>query len=502
MKGHVLKLLADTVTLAARYDGWLLQLSDELYALTQKAKSGAENWLQGQEDEIRKALEKIKTQLGSRSISSFTEPPKFSAKLNAGQDPTPQQPTSANASWLLEKVGQSGVAATTTPAVDDALDALIKQAEGSIASVGQDFINATNNFRNALASFVSNPKNFGTVGIDKVIDAIGDVIKAALDAAEGVIDVMLNLVAVAISTFKAILNTPVSDFPVIGPLLKAAGMTKAPTIGGMVTLLVAFPTALGYKLAHLDADALPFKNAKTTSVLRTADTADDLSYATFGATSLWVLMDTIAASIVFNGFDPPPFLTWVDIVAPAVISAPTIPAYDSGLPFTSAIKLDDKGDVYTAVSWGVGALPGVFSAVSYYVGETYSEADADVATEGMLFLTSLSGFGGAVFGVIAALDTRSDLADATLPAVLAVLGNMAAALAYGLEKEVVAGTEGISVCWPESSAASAHSWPRSSTPSVTSGLRATTTRSPRPRQPINRQRRPPCCPASKTRSTS
>jgi hypothetical protein len=144
----------------------------------------------------------------------------------------------------------------------------------------------------------------------------------------------------------------------------------------------------------------------------------------------------------------------------------------------------------------------VFSAVSYYVGETYSEADADVATEGMLFLTSLSGFGGAVFGVIAALDTRSDLADATLPAVLAVLGNMAAALAYGLEKEVVAGTEGISVCWPESSAASAHSWPRSSTPSVTSGLRATTTRSPRPRQPINRQRRPPCCPASKTRSTS
>ena len=48
MKGHVLKLLADTVTLAARYDGWLLQLSDELYALTQKANVGRrvehKNW--------------------------------------------------------------------------------------------------------------------------------------------------------------------------------------------------------------------------------------------------------------------------------------------------------------------------------------------------------------------------------------------------------------------------------------------------------------------------
>jgi hypothetical protein len=255
---------------------------------------------------------------------------------------------------------------------------------------------------------------------------------------------MLNLVAVAIATFKAILSTPVSDLPLLGPLLKAAGMTKAPTIGGMVTLLVAFPTALGYKLAHLDADALPFTTTETTSAPRTADTADDLSYATFAATSFWALMDTIAASIVFDGGEPPPFLTWVDIVAPAVISALTVPAHDGGLPFTSAIKLDDKGDVYTGVSWGVGALSGVFSAVSYYVGEKYSEADADVATEGMLFLTSLSGFGGAVFGVIAALDTSSDLADAALPAVLAVLGNMAAALAYGLEKGVVASSQGIS----------------------------------------------------------
>ncbi len=155
-------------------------------------------------------------------------------------------------------------------------------------------------------------------------------------------------------------------------------------------------------------------------------------------------MDTITASIVFNGGDPPPFLTWVDIVAPAVISALTVPAHDGGLPFTSAIKLDDAGDVYNAVSWGAGALPGVFSAVSYYVGEKYTEADADVANEGMLFLTSLSGFGGAAFGVIAALDTSSNLADAALPAVLAVLGNIAAALAYGLEKGVVASTEGIS----------------------------------------------------------
>lgn len=221
-------------------------------------------------------------------------------------------------------------------------------------------------------------------------------------------------------------------------------MTNAPTIGEMVTLLVAFPTVLGYTLAHLDADAVPFKNAKVNLALQTMDAADDLSYVVFGATSFWALMDTIAASMVANGEDPPAFITWIDIAAPALISALTVPAHDGGLPFTSAIKLDDPGDVYDAVSWGVGALSAVFTGVSYYVGEKYSQADADVANQGMLFLTSLSGFTGAGFGVIAAVTSNSNLADAPLPAVLAVLRNTASMLAYGLEKEVVAGSEGIS----------------------------------------------------------
>ena len=436
LKAHVLKLLADTVTVAARYDGWLLQLSDELYTLTQKAKSGADHWLQGQEAEIRTALEKLKAQLGSRSISSFTRPPTNSAALDAGPQPTSQQPTSANASWLLEKVTQSGPGLAKTPAADDALSTLVNQARSSIGSVGEDFIKAANDFRDSLASLVSNPKNFGTVGIDKLIDALGNVIKATLDAAQGMIDLVLNLIAAAISVFKEILSTPLTALPVLGPLLKAAGMSKAPTVGGLVTLLIAFPTVLGYKLAHLDAGALPFKNAPTQSVLRVADAADDLSYTTFAAASFWGLMDTIASYYVAGGSEPPALFAWIDIAAPAVISALTVPAHDDGLPFTSAIQLDDKADVYTAVAWGAGALPAVFAAVSYWGGEA--------ATESMLCLTSMTGFLAAVAGVVSALDTSSSPADAAEPAVLAVLANVAPGLAYGLEKSVVASTEGLS----------------------------------------------------------
>ena len=56
----------------------------------------------------------------------------------------------------------------------------------------------------------------------------------------------------------------------------------------------------------------------------------------------------------------------------------------------------------------------------------------------------MSGFLGAVFGVIAAVDTSSSLPDAAQPAALAVLGNTAAALAWGLEEGVVASTDGLS----------------------------------------------------------
>jgi hypothetical protein len=444
LQAHVLKLLADTVTLAARYDGWLLQCSEELSRLTQKAKSGAGRWLPAQEQEIRKALDQLKAQLGAKSVSSFTQPPRVSTQVDAGPQPGAQQPTSANASWLLQKVGQSGVALAAAPAVDGALNTLMTQVQGSIASVGQDFMKAANTFRDALAGLVSNPKNFGSAGIGDVIDALGDLIVAGFDAAEGLIDVVLNLALVAISAFQAILRTPVNNLPLIGPLLKAAGMTKAPTIGGLVTLLVAFPTALGYKLAHLDADALPFKNAQTSSVLEVADTGDDLSYATFAATSFWALMDTITASMVFNGDEPPTFLAWVDIVAPAVISALTVPAHDDGLPFTSAIRLDDDADVLSAVSWATGAAPGVLAGIAYYVGVRYGNGSGEAANDSCLFLTSLCGLFAAGLGVAAALDTSSSPADAAEPAVLAVLANVAPILAWGLTKEIVTGTEGIS----------------------------------------------------------
>jgi len=121
-----------------------------------------------------------------------------------------------------------------------------------------------------------------------------------------------------------------------------------------------------------------------------------------------------------------------------------VPAHDDGLPFSSTIKLDDDGDVLTAVSWATAAAPGVLAGIAYYVGVSYGEPSGEAANDSCLFLTSLSGLFAAGLGVAAALDNSSNPADAAEPAVLAVLANVAPILAWGLSKEIVASTEGIS----------------------------------------------------------
>jgi hypothetical protein len=223
LKAHVLALLRETVTLAARYDGWLLQLADELSSLTQQAKGKADKYFTSKEALVHQELDKLKAVLGSRSISSLDQAPQLNSVLTLGADPSPASPSSVDSHWMLDKLGQSELTPASPLSVDGALQSLVGDVQGKVSSGGQDFINAANNFRAALLALVSTPKDFGSAGVDKLLDAIGDVIDAALTAADLVVDVVLDLLAVAIQAFKSMITTPVSDLPLLGPLLKAAG---------------------------------------------------------------------------------------------------------------------------------------------------------------------------------------------------------------------------------------------------------------------------------------
>lgn len=459
---HILKLLADAVTLADRYDGWLLDLADTITNLLLKSKSGSDQWLERQRDAIHRDLESLKKLLGSRSIESLGDASTLASRrtLGGGDGPAPDQ-THSNSHWLLQKVTQDNPAKPPPIDLAQSVRTLLSDLEQNIAEEGKDLKDAFNAFRDALQDFVSNPKNFGQAGIDRLIDAFGAIVDTALTFAKLVIDVLLDLLTVAVALFKQVIATPLNQLPLVGPLLRAAGMTKPLTIGAIVSLLVAFPTVLTYKIAHLSFDAVPFRGASLSTrrghghgrhhrhaerpLLAASSIADDLDFTTGGVKVFDGFVSLFPAAFIAAGAEPPAFLRWIEIVCPALIGVLTVPAHAEDLPFASPIKLDDNSDVLNAAFWVSGVLPGVFGAVAYAIGEKDGEEAGQAAAESTLYLTSLDGGLGVIAGVVGALASNiEDPAKGALVAGAAVLDRVAPTLDWGLAHSLVSATEGLS----------------------------------------------------------
>lgn len=467
LKAKILAVLTDSVALAQRYDGWLLQLADQLTDLTTKAQDGSRGYFAAQKSNVHKALGTLKNQLGTQTLATIGQPAHAVRGVGIGSgDSTAAALPDARSSWLLEKVNQQNVSATKTPTVSAALNKLIGDLRTDLAQEGQDFIKAADDFKDAITTLVSNPRQFAGVGAGKLIDLLGDVIDALLDLADLVADVALNLLKITIATFNEIVATNLTDLPLVGRLLKAAGMSKDLTVGGLVTLIIAFPTVLGYKLVH-GADAVLFGgpsrpsvgppaalpvgldeataaalNAPTATFARVqATVAQDLNFATGSALGLWAYFDLLSAIIA--GVDPkgpPDFFAWIDMAAPAIIGALTVPAHDGGLPFTSAIDLNSNADDFTAIAWTAGVAPALFTAIGLYVSKTSSAAAATPVQNDMLQFTAFSGFISAAMGVLAAAEADSGVT----AAVESILGNIGYMSAPALSTEAIEASDGVS----------------------------------------------------------
>ncbi len=83
------------------------------------------------------------------------------------------------------------------------------------------FEQAAHDFLDTVGSLVSNPKDFDTVGIDKLLDAFTQLIESAIAAVNLVVDVVIDLLTAAVSAFgEMIAPPPLNDLPLVSPLLK------------------------------------------------------------------------------------------------------------------------------------------------------------------------------------------------------------------------------------------------------------------------------------------
>lgn len=448
---QVLGILSDTVDLAARYEGWIDSMLTTARDLLVKGGAGADAAIAEIKRLIHDALTKIRELVATKTIDEISHSSSFSTTRLLGVSENAPDVSHANSGWLTQKVSQDHPSAPHFSQLGADVRAALDNAKQHIKDEGADLEGALMAFIDTLGKLATNPKNFGKVLFNGLLDAFEKLVDAVLDFASLAIDAVMNLLVLSVDVLRAVLDARIDELPLVGQLLKAAGMQKPLTVGRLVSLLIAFPTVLAYKIAHLSLTKTPFAGAGKSGVL-TANysTKEDLDFCTGMAKLFEGLMSPVKAAALATGEEPPAFTEWLEIACPAVVAALSVPAHGDDLPFTSPIDLDDMGDQFKAAFWIAELMPGVLAAVAYYIGHSEGEEAGTQAAESTLYLTSLDGGLGLTFGIIAAVElfVATDPPLAAAEAAAATLDVTAPTLAWGLAHSMVSATDGVSaVLW-------------------------------------------------------
>jgi hypothetical protein len=288
--------------------------------------------------------------------------------------------------WLLDKLSTYfGTGPVLTTSVD--LSKPLGDLSSAFSTAGTDFTEALTKFATAAAQAVGDPNGLPQVPLHKLLDPLRDMILAGLQFADHVIDALLDLVEAALTGLQAFLEIPLDKLPVIGPLIGVIegilGIDPSQvTITGVFCLVAAIPVTLAYKITH-GPDAKLFPGGKLPASTISAPStvgdpvADACKYCAIGATALWALFDSCldlvpdAGNMVFS---------IIDIIFPTLIQVFTWP---SGVPFTpipDEAPLDKANLTNWAASWApilidlamlvapeLPFAPGVSSSIARYV---------------------------------------------------------------------------------------------------------------------------------------
>jgi hypothetical protein len=262
--------------------------------------------------------------------------------------------------WLLDKLTTyfgGGPALTTT--VD--LSGPLHDLSTAFSTAGTEFLTALGNFATAATSAIAAPQDLPRTRLHPLLDPLEQMILAGLSFADHVIEALLGLVKAALTGLEDFLKIPLSELPVIGPLIGVIegilGIDPSQvTITGVFCLVAAIPVTLAYKITH-GADAKLFPGGKlptaatVSSPGRLGDpVADACKYCAIGATALWALFDSCldlvpdAGNMVFS---------IIDIIFPTLIQVFTWP---SGVPFTP-IPDEKPLDKANLTNWSSGWAP-------------------------------------------------------------------------------------------------------------------------------------------------
>lgn len=405
LKAEVAALLTDAVALAKQMRAWLGEYPAYLSAQAERMKVDIDGYFKTLEGDISTALGKAPT----GTLQSMAQPPNQTpAAPGAPRAAANTDPSSfsgnCHAQWLFHKLGSDfgggawpSVAALT--AANGNLGSLIKQ-EG--ATLGKDL----ETFWNSLVGPKSSASNFKGLSATIFTAELGKLLSGLVNFADAIADGFLTALEAAAAGLDALLSVKADQLPLIGPLLKIAGMDSV-DLGELVCLVVAFPATFIYKLSHgAQAKILPSSSDGARAGAGDSSWHTALSYLAVAAQGLWAFVDT---SIDVIGEDNK-FFDIFDIVMPLLIGAFTWPGqvtFPSGQPVLLDVKqvFTDADTAWVFANWLLGLVPPLFSA-----GTLLDEAIRKIArfTDSGPFILCVLGGWQICFGAITNLETSAN----------------------------------------------------------------------------------------------
>jgi hypothetical protein len=336
------------------------------------------NFFQGLESQIQTAAQSLQVKLTGQTLSSLglaaAPAGATSASPGATGGSVSSVARSPQGSWVADKMGtygggSSGLALAPMTSSDELTQAWTN-FKNAFETAEADFKACLEDFYSFFQTKITDPSQFATLGLDSLIGAIAAAIQGALAFADAIVQALLALVELALEGMGAFLTQPMTDIPLLSSLYQDV-CGEPMTVAGLVSLAVAVPLTIGYKLLN-GADNPPFTAAQVTQltgttpsssaqamkVKRAAEATEaeppsglqtTFAYLAAGTQGIWSLIgcgldiaDSFGEDVV-----PP---TWLPILDVPMQLLSQIFTWPGGTPFTT-IAMDTDADKWTAGAW-------------------------------------------------------------------------------------------------------------------------------------------------------
>jgi len=331
--------------------------------LRQQVQAGevlVNNFFQNLEGDVEQWFEWLKSYLGTQTVNDTGNDASTGTQIdfNGMKFLAGIFHFGTGVNWLLEKVesylfGSSGESLNPV--------AIVQQAAQTFWNVSQpawqDLYNAIESFKNFVQNSVKHPGDFKQLVASDLVNAIEQVILAALQFADAVVEAFLALVAAALEYVDELLTYNI-DIPLVSKLFEEY-VGHPLTALNLFTLLLAVPVTVGYKLAS--GNRYLFTEQQVQQITGSSDAGaaragaikidpalQSAFYFCSGAVTLvWAAFDT-----ALDGYQqtPPLGLQILDIIFPTVLQ---VFGWPTGVPFTS-IPLDTPAQKWGFGNWIVG----------------------------------------------------------------------------------------------------------------------------------------------------